>query len=176
MKKHILNNTKQNGATLIISLIMLMLLTLIGISGASNITLIERITGNASDKAATKQVCELTLREGEAYVSALVNMPKASSAPSASNPVWALGAASTSGSLDSSWMKSDWPTEAVSSEEASNASYFIEMLKPRKDSLSPRNDYGSGPSATYFYRTSSSAASNRSASTVCQSTYAKRFN
>jgi len=166
----------QRGATLIISLILLVLLTIVGISGASNISLIERITGNSSDKAATKQLCEMALREGETFVSNLITKPNAASAPSETDRVWALGAASVAGSYDSAWMKSSWPDEATVSDHADNASFFIEMLKPRKDSLSLRNDYSSGPSATHFFRTSSSTTSTRSASTICQSTYAKRFN
>lgn len=177
MKAISIPKNKARGATLIISLIMLLLLTIIGISGASNISLVERITGNLSDKTATKQTCEMALRQEETYLSSLLTLPTPAATPSNTSAIWALGAASGSTSLDSTWMKTAWPTAALTASNATSTTYFTEQEEMRLDSMSVKNDYASGGRpGTYYYRNSAATLSTRVASTICQSTFAKRFN
>jgi len=56
---------KQNGAVLIISLIMLLLLTLIATSAMQTSTLEEKMAGNLRDESLAFQAAEAALREGE---------------------------------------------------------------------------------------------------------------
>lgn len=56
---------RQRGVVLIVSLILLMVLTLIGVTAMQTSTLEERMAGNALDKALAFQAAEAALRAGE---------------------------------------------------------------------------------------------------------------
>lgn len=58
----------QAGAALVVGLILLLLLTLIGLSGARTALTEERITGNLSDRELAFQVAEGALREAERFL------------------------------------------------------------------------------------------------------------
>jgi len=60
--------TKQQGSTLIISLIMLLLLTIVGMAGMRMTGLEERMAGNFRNHALAFQAAEAALAEAEAYV------------------------------------------------------------------------------------------------------------
>ena len=55
----------QTGAVLVVALIMLLALTLIGVSGLSSTTMEERMAGNMRDINTAFQAAEAALREGE---------------------------------------------------------------------------------------------------------------
>jgi type IV pilus assembly protein PilX len=63
----------QSGAVLIISLIMLLLLTLIGITGSQVTGLEEKMAGNSKDQNLAFQSAEAALRAGEARIETLWN-------------------------------------------------------------------------------------------------------
>lgn len=58
----------QRGAVLAISLVILLLLTLIGVTAMSTTTLEEKMAGNTRDLNLAFQAAEAALREGEAWV------------------------------------------------------------------------------------------------------------
>lgn len=60
-----IHSKQQSGAVLIISLVMLLLLTLIGISGTQTSSLEERMAGNLRDKSLAFQTAESALRVAE---------------------------------------------------------------------------------------------------------------
>lgn len=62
---------QQNGAVLIISLIMLLLITLIGTTAIQTSTLEEKMAGNLYDKNIAFQAAEAALRHGEALANTL---------------------------------------------------------------------------------------------------------
>ena len=59
---------KQNGAVLITALLLLLVMTLIGLSGARTTTLEEKMAGNMRDRHRAFQAAEAALREGERLV------------------------------------------------------------------------------------------------------------
>jgi type IV pilus assembly protein PilX len=59
---------KQKGAVLLVCLVMLLVLTMIGVSSMSSSTLQERMAGGARDYNQAFQAAEASLRIGEAYV------------------------------------------------------------------------------------------------------------
>lgn len=65
---------RQNGAALFIALIMLLVITLLALSGARETTLESRITGNFIEQQKLLNDAEATLREGEKQL-ALSNKP-----------------------------------------------------------------------------------------------------
>ena len=69
MKKTIGSNyKKQQGAILIVALIMLLLLTIIGLSSMRGTSLQENMTGNMRDSNLSLQAAEAVLRKGEQIV------------------------------------------------------------------------------------------------------------
>ena len=56
---------RQQGASLVISLILLTLVTLIAMSGAKTVALQEKMTANTYDRSLALQAAEAALREGE---------------------------------------------------------------------------------------------------------------
>lgn len=63
---------KQSGSVLIISLIILLVLTLIGVSGMRNTTLEEKMVGHLRDKTLAFQAAEAALKRGEQFFTPLV--------------------------------------------------------------------------------------------------------
>lgn len=59
---------RQTGAALIISLIILLLLTIIGVTGMKTTVLEERMAGNMRDKELAFEAAEAALREAEAFM------------------------------------------------------------------------------------------------------------
>jgi type IV pilus assembly protein PilX len=59
---------QQSGAVLAVSLIMLLLLTLIGITGTQVTGLEEKMTGNMRERNIAFQACETALRAGERFL------------------------------------------------------------------------------------------------------------
>ncbi len=58
----------QQGATLIVSLILLMVMTLIGLSSMQSTTVEEKMAGNMRDQSIAFQAAETALRAGEIYL------------------------------------------------------------------------------------------------------------
>ncbi len=58
---------RQRGSTLVISLMILIVMTLIGLTGITSSTMEEKMAGNTRDQALAFQAAEAALRDGEAY-------------------------------------------------------------------------------------------------------------
>ena len=58
----------QSGSVLIISLIVMLVLTILGVSGMKSAVLEEKMAGNVRDKQLAFQAAEATLREAEKYI------------------------------------------------------------------------------------------------------------
>jgi type IV pilus assembly protein PilX len=65
----------QKGIVLVVSLIMLLLLTLLGVSGMKSTILEEKMAGNYKDKNMAFQSAEAALRAGETYLRTTVTLP-----------------------------------------------------------------------------------------------------
>lgn len=59
---------KESGAALMVSLIMLLILTIIGVTGMKNTALEERMAGNMRDKGLAFESAEAALRDAEAFM------------------------------------------------------------------------------------------------------------
>ncbi|MGD8642269.1 MAG: PilX N-terminal domain-containing pilus assembly protein, partial [Gammaproteobacteria bacterium] len=59
---------QQRGSVLIISLIVMLILTVLGVSGMKSSVLEEKMAGNVRDKQLAFQAAEATLREAEQYI------------------------------------------------------------------------------------------------------------
>jgi type IV pilus assembly protein PilX len=69
------NPQKQKGIVLVVSLIFLLLMTIIGISGMKNTVLEEKMAGNFKDRNMAFQSAESALRAGELYLFNTTTLP-----------------------------------------------------------------------------------------------------
>ena len=65
--------TKQSGATLIVSLLILLVMTLLGVTAMQTNILEEKMAGNDKDRSLSLQAAEATLRFAEAEIEAIVS-------------------------------------------------------------------------------------------------------
>jgi type IV pilus assembly protein PilX len=66
---------RQQGATLLISLVMLLIITLLGVTSMRGVALEERIVGNLRDRQTASDGAEAALREGEKRIALSVGQP-----------------------------------------------------------------------------------------------------
>jgi len=118
-------NYQQQGSALIISMIILIVMTLIGITGISTSSLEEKMAGNTRDKALAFQAAEAALRDGENFfnnnivsIAAAFNGASVGLYPAGTNPD--VFAAATWGN---SLVYSD-----VIDDVATQPNYIIELL------------------------------------------------
>ncbi len=132
--KHIKYQTasKQQGAVLAISLIMLLVMTLLGISGLQGTTIEEKMAGNLLDKIRSFEAAESALREGEKQLAA-------ATAPSVSANAW-LHEANKAADGDPHYQSTTTLTSASTSADysgalgnASQPSYIVELLPAIKE-------------------------------------------
>lgn len=71
------SHQQQSGVVLVVSLVMLLLLTLIGISGMQTTSLEEKMAGNLRDQNIAFQAAESALLAGENFVNAAAPLPAA---------------------------------------------------------------------------------------------------
>ena len=145
---------KQRGATLIISMIFLLILSIIGLAGMDVTGLEERMAGNMRDRNIAFQAAEAALRDGENYLESIVVLPTFDG----TNGLYSLPADGTK-----NWEEVDWSdsTEVRDysgsgfNELADNSSYIIEDLAAAaaSDSL----EVGVPADTTRFYRVTSRA-------------------
>jgi len=72
-KENIPTAQQQTGATLIVSLLILLVMTLLGVTAMQTNILEEKMSGNSKDVSLSLQAAEAALREAEAYVETIVS-------------------------------------------------------------------------------------------------------
>ncbi len=170
------NRRHQTGAVLVVSMLLLLVLTILGVVMMQTSTMQERMSGNTRDLALALQGAEGGLRYGEGLIGAAAALPSATSTiPCTVCQVGVLPVAI----YDSSSF--NWSTQAQTYGTASitlanlheQPQYTTESLGFVPDSLDVGQD---PPEGRDFYQISahSSGASGK-ANTVLQSTFARRF-
>ena len=174
------SSQRQNGAVLIISLFILLIMTLVGITSMSTTSLEEKMAGNMRDKNIALQASEAALEDGEGWLAALGAEPAdTTSCGSPPCDVWVLNVLPNLGDQSQSW----WQTNAreygaAGTKDISDVStdpYFvIEAQSYVRDNL----DSGQNPpTGRPFYRvTAKGTGGTDDAKAILQSTFVKRFN
>lgn len=121
----------QQGAALAVSLIMLLILTLLGVTAMQTTIFEERMAGNARDANTAFQAAEAGLRAGEAYL----NLTASIGPFDGSAGLYDQDTAPAPANLESD---SSWPAAAVTyggslSEVAAAPEYIIEHMRPVLD-------------------------------------------
>jgi type IV pilus assembly protein PilX len=176
----------QRGAILVTCLLLLLTLTIIGITTMQMTRLQERMAGNTRDMNLALQGSEAALRDGEAYLRRLTSAPTATSALPCNETEAEV--CDPSGLPDLGNQDKDWwddnaleleadgdraDTERDATELAEDPRFVIEALTYIPDSLTAGHEV---PTGRDFYRISGrSTGGTGDANVVLQSTFTKRF-
>ena len=177
------NVNKQQGAVLVVSLILLLVMTLLALSAMRSTTLEERMGGNARNQETAFQAAEAVLRAGELSLLVYTTEPIASS--DGSTDIWVLDAPDPDSTNSTAWWKEStrdsawWATKAevytgTLDGVASDPMYLLEAFDFVRDTLvlgTQQDETGK-----VFYRvTARATGGNDLARTLLQSTYARRY-
>jgi type IV pilus assembly protein PilX len=171
---------RQEGAVLIISLLILLIMTLIGVTAMSTTSLEEKMTGNMRDKNVALQASESALEDGEAWLSSQGARPvETSTCASPPCAVWDMNVLPDLASQTQDWWLSnahEYGTGGTKDigDVMTDPHYVIEEQAFVRDNLDAGQNPPTGKS---FYRvTAHGTGGTDEAQVVLQSTYVKRFN
>ena len=169
---------RQRGAALIVALIMLVVMTLLGVTIARTTTLQERMAGNLRNKSIAFEAAETTLREGESWVKDQIGgeRPKAIAPASCGSPPCDVLTADALDPLDpTTWDPGTHVRTGPQVAEADEASqFFIEQRQVVRDSLNIGQS--TDENARIYYRTTARAVGGTTAAvSILRTEYAARF-
>jgi len=170
----------QHGATLIVAMLMLLVLTVLGLTTMSMTRLEERMAGNSRDVNLAFQGAEAGLRDGEDRIGAWVEATLPASCSTAPCSVWDLNMLPVDlRDQPLTW----WTTNATEygvagtkeiTEIVRDPLVTIEDLEFVPDSLT-RSGYGRKPGRNFYRVTSNSAGASSTAEVVLESTFVQRY-
>lgn len=176
------NPAGNQGIALFISLVMLLILTVLGISSVQSTSMQERMARNAMDANLAFQAAESALRDAEVYMEALSNLNDFLPTADNANGYYVEAAVGD----DMIWTTVDWDGSEVRTAETSvtgvvvQPKYLVEFVKTvvaDQDRLNLDNigqDTGGG--RTQMFRvTAYATGGSSSAHVMIQSSYGKRF-
>lgn len=185
------NFSNQRGATLIVSLIILLLITILGVSTIRTATLEERMASNARNKDIALQAAETAINAAEAVIAAQTNINGYTSA--CASGLCSAPTSSTHRWEDATLCSNQGIWACYSSAELSNTMftetdtafskaprYFIELLSSYEPAGNNKNLYNYGSEiqnteVTVFRITAIGYGGTEDTRVVLQSTYAKTF-
>lgn len=180
-------SSSQKGAALAVSLIMLLVLTMVGITGMQTTTMEEKMSGNGRDYNLAFQSAEIALRTAETYVQSLITTTDFDSATIndgllaetetdpdyfSSDP-WYSTNGSTVGSVQ--------PTYLVSSLYGAQPRYIVKYVAENDPDTNARLNIGgygeklAGAQVTVFRITARGTGGTNDSQVLLQSYYGKRF-
>ena len=180
--RHFPGTHRQRGAVLVISLIMLLLLTIIGVTAMRTVTLEERMAGNMRDRNLSAQAAESALRFGADWISAQTSRPSPDA--TGTNGVWNLDAV---GNLDNpvfNWVGTGFeygvaPGASTDSSDIGGVirdpRYVVEERYFFADDTSPES-LAKGIGWYYYQVTGAGFGGSDNTRTVLQATIANRYN
>jgi type IV pilus assembly protein PilX len=161
-----LSNGAQRGAALIVAMVMLLAMTLVGVTAVRNTTLQERMAGNLRDSNLAFQAAERALREGEKFLRS-PTIPPFTGANGLLTMQDAAGHAAF-------WSAYNWAgngrTAADVADVASAPLYVIEELPP-VPLAGGSERFGPLPDVGFFRVTAQAVGGTADAVTILQTTY-----
>lgn len=176
MKMQVLKIKQQQGAVLAVSLIMLLLLTMLGITGMQTTSLEEKMAGNTNNLNLSFESSETALRVGEQFLNGLT--AHVVGTPSCTSPcqdhIYSLGQIDPT--VVANWIPTamtDLPAGTISG-VATQPMYYMEYEQFRPYSL---NIGMAGIPGRVMYRVSGhGTGGNNLATTTLQTQFTKEFN
>jgi type IV pilus assembly protein PilX len=190
-----LNRTRQRGAVLVVSLLLLLVMTVLALGASQATRMQERMAGNARDHDLALQTAEAGLRAGER----LIDDPALTAAPTPCSSgrcqVYELNYLTSNLAYEDRpwWDANSWRYAGTetwntatgdttgeigwggSHMAASDPHFLIEEVEEVPDSLTVPPT-GPPPSRMYYRVTSAGAGGTAESQVVLQSTFARRFN
>lgn len=172
--------TSQKGATLVVALLMLLVLTVLGLAGMQMTRLEERMAGNSRDVNLAFQGAEAGLRDAEERIRAYRYDTKPTSCATSPCAVWQKRVLPADlRDQTAAW----WTTNATEygvagtqelTEVTRDPLVVVEDLDFVPDSLKLRNG-GCRPGRTFYRITADSNGASDTAEAVLESTFAQRY-
>ena len=176
----------ERGAALVTSLVLLLVLTVIGVTAMMMTRMQERMAGNTRDLNLAFQGAEAALRDGESMITALPSS-KADLCIASPCKFWQanLAAVAVPEIKDADW----WRTNGVQYESAGgnhdapitdmpqlkeDPVFLVQYLTRVKDSLTDGEGSGPSPGRDFYQISAWSNGGTGMANTVVQSTFARR--
>lgn len=164
---------RQSGVVLVVSLIMLLLLTIVGLSSSQVISLEEKMASNAKDHNLAFQAAEDALRGGEERIEAAIT----SGEFNGSNGLLGEGSTMPDFLATAFWSRlasNSIEFDANNLEVVTQPRYFIKLIG--ENSADNINIGDSGPPTAYFMVTSrGTGGHNSNSQAFLRSYYGKRF-
>lgn len=164
----------QQGATLAISLILLFLATIVGVSTIRSTLLEEKMSDNAQDKSRAFEAAESALIAGENYILGLTEEPIPSASCSVYPCVQNLYDSLFLEEKDNTWWAANSASYSTSLSEVNSAPrYTVEFVRFVADT--PVIGKGT-PSGSFYYRvTAKGTGASDNARAVLQTTVGRRY-
>lgn len=161
---------QQDGVALIIALVLLVIMTLLGLSAMRTVSLEERMTGQTYDRSLSFQTTEAALREAESWAETNKPTPAAGAACDSNGVCGSPTAGATERWNDSSFAGWKTATAVVSGSNTISPQYFIEYLGNTFPCVP--NDLTQSADCKRYRITARSNAGTDRASVMLQSIYA----
>lgn len=159
-------HTREHGAALIVALMMLLVMTVLGITAARTTNLQERMAGNLRDNNLAFQSAERALREGETFLRGATLPPFTG--------VNGLLTMQDDAGLASFWATYDWATNSRTATGMTDVSadplYVVEELPPLPEAGGSER-FGALPDIGFYRITAQGVGGSADAVTILQSTY-----
>lgn len=170
--------SRQRGAVLIVSMLLLLVLTILAIGASQTTRLQERMAGNTRDIDMAFQASEAGLREAEKYIASTPTLPTCLDPTSASCHVLEQGhfAATDLGRMNKDWWQDNGkPFGTLSLQEVTGVveepRYVIEEFQTVTFSLTV--GHGAPPGKTYYKSTAWSPGATETSHAVVESVFAR---
>jgi type IV pilus assembly protein PilX len=178
MNNRVTSLNKQSGVVLVVSLIMLLLLTLVGMTGTQVTSLEEKMASNNRDQNLAFQMAEIALRGGEAKIEEIVAL----SAFDGTSGLLSEDDASPDVTAFNSWSGANSiEFDAGGAQIATQPRFFINFLGTGDANTGASINIGSygqsaaGAAVSYFTVTSRGTGGQDSSQVYLRSFYGKRF-
>ncbi|MCF6236725.1 MAG: PilX N-terminal domain-containing pilus assembly protein [Gammaproteobacteria bacterium] len=168
----------QAGASLIISLMLLVVLTLLGLSGMQSTIMQERMSSNSRDTMLAFQAAESAVREGESWINSQIQAPgTVNSCASAPCDIFKLNATDLTNMTDKSlswWQSNGRNYSSTLNGLAASPRFIVEQNSTSRGSLVMGT--GQSRSQRVIYRvTAQGIGGTDTAQSIIETMYAERF-
>jgi type IV pilus assembly protein PilX len=171
------SSAKQRGTVLVFSLLMLLLLTILGVTAVTTSSLQEKMAGNMRDQYVAAHAGDSILRDGEAWLFTQTSRPSPVCAYSATDKAWDFSCLSdVTAATDSWWTSNGFVPALAISQTSQPPRYVVEWLQDVPDSPAKTLNYDRGKEANYYRIDGWSLGATNAVHGVLQDTYRKRFN
>lgn len=125
--------SRENGAALITALMILLVMTLLGVTAVTTSSLQEKMAGNMRDQYMAQQAGDSILRDGESWVFKLLTRPTPACSPPSAERVWDYNNCSDvqniANQTDSWWTGNGYVSNVANTFVSQEPRYVVEHLQ-----------------------------------------------